>query len=60
MLYKDNKDIKYRLDVKQSGDTVTLSFSADCGKHGTWESLDEHEFSIRELLTLLQKNEISL
>ena len=56
LLYKDSKDLIYNIDVKTFPDgIVKLQFSADCGKHGTEELLDEFQFTVKELLSILQK-----
>lgn len=58
LLYKDEKDVKYSVEVKTFPDgKINLLFSADCGKFGTDEILDEHELTIKELLQILQKSE---
>ena len=60
LLYKKESDLKYSVEVKTCPDEkVILQFSADCGKFGTDEMLDEYEFTIRELLSILQKNGVS-
>ena len=55
LLYKEAKDLKYYLDIKQEGDRVVLSFSADCGKFGTNEQVDEYTLSIDTFFRLLEE-----
>jgi len=61
LLYKQQKDLKYSVDVKTlSNGNLRLSFSADCGKHGCEESLDEYEFSVKQLLSILQAHDAGM
>ncbi len=56
LLYKKESDLKYQVEVKPFPDgKVALQFSANCGKFGTDEMLDEYEFTVKELLSILQK-----
>ena len=58
LLYKDPKDLIYSVDVKTFPDSkVMIRFSCDGGKHGTDELLDEYEFTVKELLSILQKHD---
>jgi hypothetical protein len=58
LLYKKESELKYSVDVKTFPEgKVVLQFSADCGKFGTDETLDEYEFSVKELLSILQKHD---
>ena len=58
LLYKKESDLKYQVEVKTLPDgKVVLQFSADCGKFGTEEILDEYEFTVKELLSILQKHD---
>lgn len=58
LLYKKEYELKYSVDVKIYPDgKVILQFSADCGKFGTDEMLDEYEFTVKELLSILQKHD---
>jgi hypothetical protein len=58
LLYKKESELKYSVDVKTYPDgKVILQFSADCGKFGTDEMLDEYEFTVKELLSILQKHD---
>ena len=58
LFYKDSKDLIYSVDVKTYPDgKVKLQFSCDGGKYGTDELLDEYEFTIKELLLILQKHD---
>jgi hypothetical protein len=56
--YKKEFELKYFVDVKTCPDgKVILQFSADCGKFGTEEMLDEYEFTAKELLSILQRHD---
>lgn len=54
LLYKDKKDVEYSVEIKQSKGRINLLFSADCGKFGTDEILDEHDLTAEQLLQILQ------
>ena len=55
LLYKDYKDLEYKVDIEKGKDgTINFQFYADCGKHGTWEMQDEFELTAFQLLLLLQ------
>ncbi len=56
LLYKDKKDVKYSVEVKQKGNKINLLFTADCGKFGTDEILDEYKLTPLSLLNILQKH----
>jgi len=56
LLYKDRKDVKYSLEVKQDGNTLELLFTSDCGKFGTDEIVDSFKLSNLSLLEVLQKH----
>ena len=56
MLYKDEEDIVYKVDVSEIDGKVMLIFSCDGGKFGTDEILDMYELTPRELLKALQRN----
>lgn len=59
LLYKDEKDVKYSVEVKTTIDgKINLLFSADCGKFGTDEILDEHDLTVKQLLEILQANDV--
>jgi hypothetical protein len=58
LLYKKESDLKYSVELKTRPDgSVVLQFSADAGKFGTDETLDEYEFTVKELLSILQKHD---
>lgn len=57
LLYKEYKDFKYRVEITSKEGIVNFSFAVDGGKHGTWEQYDEYEFTVKELLDILQKND---
>jgi len=58
LLYKKESELKYSVDIKTTPDErVILQFSADCGKFGTEEPLAEYEFTVKELLFILHKND---
>ena len=54
VLYKDKKDVEYRVNIKHIGDKVELEFEADCGKFGTSENLDRYFLTPERLLQILQ------
>jgi len=61
MLYKKAADVSYYVDVKtRINGNVELFFSADCGKHGTNEIIDEFEFTTKELLSILKKHDAEM
>ena len=57
LLYKDKKDVVYDVEITQKEGKINLLFSADCGKFGTDEILDEHELTVKQLLEVLQAHE---
>lgn len=57
LLYKEHKDLTYRVDISNKDGLVNFSFELDSGKFGTWEQYDQYEFTVKELLTILQKND---
>ena len=56
MLYKDEKDIVYKVDVSEIDGKVRMIFSCDGGKFGTDEILDMYELTPKELLKTLQRD----
>lgn len=57
-LYKDSNDFIYSVDIKTlPNGKVKIQFSCDGGKFGTNELLDEYEYTVKELLTILQKED---
>lgn len=60
LLYKDPKDVTTRMEIntshKNNKQNLKLLFSADCGKFGTDEVLDEFELGTDELLDILQQH----
>lgn len=54
LLYKDNKYLTYKVDIKQDLGKIHILFTSDCGKFGTDEVLDSFELTPLELLTILQ------
>lgn len=59
-MYK-KKDIIYNVDlIKLKNNLIKLTFSSDCGKFHTEEILDEFEIEIKDLLQILQKNDVKL
>jgi len=57
LLYKKQEDLTYKIEVTLKDSKINLLFSADCGKHGTDEVLDEYDLTPLELLNILQGNE---
>ena len=59
LLYKEAQDLTYKVDFKELEDgKLQLSFSADCGKFGTEEQLDEYLLTVKELLSILQNSSL--
>ena len=56
MLYKDEEDMVYKVDVSEIDGKVRMIFSCDGGKFGTDEILDMYELTPRELLKALQRD----
>ena len=56
MLYKDEEDMVYKVDVSEIDGKVRMIFSCNGGKFGTDEILDMYHLSPKELLRVLQKN----
>jgi hypothetical protein len=54
LLYKDKKDVEYKVIIKEIGGKVELEFEADCGKFGTTENLDRYFLTPERLLQILQ------
>ena len=58
LLYPKPEETTYKIKVEMLGNSnLHLLFSADCGKFGTEELLDEYFLTVKELLYILQKNE---
>ena len=53
-LYKKQEDVTHSVDIKQKDGKINLLFTADCGKFGTDEILDEYDITPYELLIILQ------
>jgi len=54
LLYKDKKDITYKVRIKEIGEKIEFEFEADCGKFGTSENLDRYFLTAERLLQILQ------
>lgn len=54
LLYKDEKDVTYKVSIKEIGDKIEFEFDADCGKFGTTETLDRYFLTPKRLLQILQ------
>ena len=46
MFYKDEKDVKVSVEIKQKDDVIEFYFTADCGKFGTDENLVGYKFTV--------------
>jgi hypothetical protein len=57
LLYKESKNLKYRVEITVKEGFVNFSFAADIGKFGTWERYDEYELTVGELLDVLRNND---
>ena len=58
MLYKDEEDIVYKVEVSEIDGKVRFIFTCDGGEFGTDEILDMYELTPRELLKALQRNDL--
>jgi hypothetical protein len=54
LLYKDEKDVTYKVSIKQIGDKIEFEFEADCGKFGTTENLSRYFLTPKRLFQILQ------
>ena len=54
LLYKDKKDVTYKVRIKEIGDKIEFEFEADCEKFGTTENLDRYFLTPQRLLQILQ------
>lgn len=52
ILYKDEKDVKISVDIKQIDGVIEFDFTADCGKFGTDENLAGYKFTVERLLKI--------
>jgi len=57
LLYKPREEQTTSVNVVQSKDKISFSFSSDCGKFGTDEMLDSYTFTAKRLLQILQDRE---
>ena len=57
-LYKRQEDLIYKAKISHIDDDgiINIVFSADSGKHGANEILDEFTYTPEELLFILQKD----
>lgn len=55
MLYKEEKDLKYTVDIFQKDGVVKFDFGADCGKHHVWEAMADFDITVKELFEILKK-----
>jgi len=54
LLYKNKKDITYKVRIKDIGDKIEFEFESDCGKFGASENLDRYFLTAKRLLQILQ------
>lgn len=54
LLYRDKKDVTYKVRIKEIGNKIEFEFEADCGRFGTTEKLDRYFLTPRRLLQILQ------
>ena len=57
LLYKDPKDVITSVRITKKDKDIGFWFTADCGKHGTEEGLDEFTLTPERLLQILQERE---
>jgi len=53
-LYKEKEDVTHKVNVTQKDGKINMLFTADCGKFGTDEIIDEYNITPYELLKVLQ------
>ena len=59
-LYKKSEDVTVSCNIPEryeDSDTLQIYFTADCGKHGTDESIDCFDYTPEELLDILQAHQ---
>ena len=59
MFYKDEKDVKVSVEIKQKDDVIEFDFTADCGKFGTDENLAGYKFTVERLLKIFASIDVS-
>lgn len=59
ILYKDEKDVKISVEIKQNDGVIMFDFTADCGKFGTDENLAGYKFTVERLLKLFASIDVS-
>ena len=59
ILYKDEKDVKVSVEIKQNDRTIEFDFTADCGKFGTDENLAGYKFTVERLLKIFASIDVS-
>jgi hypothetical protein len=59
ILYKDEKDVKISVEIKQNDGIIEFDFTADCGKFGTDENLAGYKFTVERLLKIFASIEVS-
>ena len=59
MFYKDEKDVKVSVEIKQKDDVIEFYFTADCGKFGTDENLVGYKFTVERLLKIFASIDVS-
>ena len=53
-LYKKAEDQTLKVYIRKVDNSVDISFSKDCGKHGTTEMIDGYRLTNERLLEILQ------
>ena len=59
MFYKDEKDVKVSVEIKQKDDVIEFDFTADCGKFGTDENIAGYKFTVERLLKIFESIDVS-
>lgn len=59
ILYKDKKDVRVSVEIKQTDGIIEFDFTADCGKFGTDENLAGYKFTVDRLLKIFASIDVS-
>jgi len=59
ILYKDEKDVKISVEIKQNDGIIEFDFTSDCGKFGTDENLAGYKFTVERLLKIFASIDVS-
>jgi len=59
IFYKDEKDVKISVKIKQNDGLIEFDFTADCGKFETDENLAGYKFTVERLLKIFASIDVS-